>query len=197
MSVSSGRPSSCQTKASSQRATSVRGSRRAAEGETSSEATWRETTRTFLSISGGISGFSNCQIQDDQKDKLDEKWIKSILICSVFICFISLPINTIQNINVLFPAFFSCNKRKDVVDGPFYIHCMDISWCHPGTDRLLQLCPFSYVNLYPTLIYSTQPKWTSSPRENKQRQIRPSNIIICSVYQDSFWNRNRAEISVV
>lgn len=160
---------SCRTKTSSQRATSVGESGGAAEGRGNAEGELFSACRTEMHP-------ELCELQHIQ------------------ILHVTARTNNTTH---------ACSLKKKKKTQKMTDHSKIRTFCGPtlhsilGLNSPLQLCCFSDVDLHPTLIYSTQPTRTSSRRENKQRQIRVSNIIICSVYRDSFWNKNKAEISVL
>lgn len=68
----------------------------------------------FSARQRAISGISNCQIQDDQTDKLDEICTQSFVMCSVFRFYISPPELTMQHMRVLRCSLFSCNKKHRI-----------------------------------------------------------------------------------
>lgn len=68
----------------------------------------------FSARQRAISGISNCQIQEDQTDKLDEICTQGFVMCSVFRFYISLPELTMQHMRVLRCSLFSCNKKHRI-----------------------------------------------------------------------------------
>lgn len=115
MSVSSGRqPASCQTKTSSQRATSVGEGGRAAEGRGGLGDIMEGGCTNFSQHVRAIFGISSCHTQGDQTDKLDEKCTQSFVICSIFRSYNLVPELTIQHMRVLRCSFFACNKKHRI-----------------------------------------------------------------------------------